>query len=343
MTRRLGANNQPRHPAEAALAGLLSSVEGSKDEKLDVALLMPTIQAGMGQAWRATALLALAVLAAGSAWPAMKHGLADATPVWFATGRAAVSAAAAFALLAALGRLRFPSRADLPIILSIGGLQLCAFFTLTHLGLDLLPAGRSVVLAYTTTLWVVPLAGPLLGEWPRRRQLAGVALGLAGVTVLLAPAADTLDGRIGTGEGALLGHLYLIGAALAWALAILHSRGHRWHLSPLQVMPWQMLFASALLLPLAFIIEPAGGIAPTARALVPLAYIGLFAGLAITWAATSVARLLPAVASSLGFLATPIVGVAISALWLGEAIGVDLVAGGVLVLAGATIAILAAR
>lgn len=288
----------------------------------------------MSQIWRAVWLLSLAVLAAGSAWPVMKYGLAAATPVWFATGRAAISAAAAFALLAALGRLRRPTRADLPIILSIGGLQLCAFFTLTHFGLALLPAGRSVVLAYTTTLWVVPLAGPLLGEWPRRGQIVGVVLGLGGVAVLLSPA---------TGDGGLLGHVYLLGAALAWALAILHSRFHRWHLSPLQLLPWQMLFAAMLLLLLALVLEPAGGIARSARALLPLAYLGLFAGLAITWAATSVATLIPAVASSLSFLATPVVGIAISSLWLGESIGLDLIAGGVMVLLGATLAILAGR
>ncbi|MCK6453745.1 MAG: DMT family transporter [Alphaproteobacteria bacterium] len=297
----------------------------------------------MSQVWKAAGLLALAVLAAGSAWPVMKHGLADATPVWFAAGRAALSAVAAFVLLAALGRLRRPARADLPIILSIGGLQLCAFFTLTHLGLKLLPAGRSVVLAYTTTLWIVPLAGPLIGEWPRRRQLMGVLLGLCGVAVLLAPAAGSSSGRDARSAEALLGHVYLIGAALAWALAILHSRFHRWHLTPLQVMPWQMLFAFVLLLPLAFTIEPAGFIAPTARALLPLAYVGLFAGPVITWAATSAASLIPAVASSLGFLATPVVGVAISALWLGEPIGLDLVTGGALVLAGASVATVAGR
>jgi drug/metabolite transporter (DMT)-like permease len=296
------------------------------------------IEAGMSQVWKAAGILALGVLAAGSAWPAIKYGLAEATPVWYAVARAAISAATGFVLLGALGRLRLPARADLPIIVSVGALQLCGFFTLINLGLALLPAGRSVILAYTTTLWVVPLAGPLLGEWPRRRQLAGVALGFAGVGLLLAPALAQLDGL-----GGLEGYLYLLGAALAWALAILHSRGHRWHLSPLQVMPWQMLFATVLLVPVAVAMEPQGFIAPTARALAPLAYLGLLAGPIITWTSTSVSRLIPAVAVSLGFLATPVMGVAISALFLGERIGLDLAAGGVLVLVGAGVAIAAGR
>lgn len=294
----------------------------------------------MNNQLKAASILALGVLAAGSAWPAIKHGLAEATPVWYAAGRAGISAATGFAVLAALGQLRRPSRADLPIVVSVGGLQLCLFFTLINLGLALLPAGRSVILAYTTTLWVVPLTGPLLGEWPRARQLAGVALGFAGIAVLVMPAVAP----VGTADaGALAGYLFLLGAALCWALAILHSRGHRWNLTPLQVMPWQMLFAAVLLVPVALALEPGGYIAPTARALWPLAYLGMIAGPVITWSSTSVARLVPAVAVSLGYLMTPVMGVAISALFLGEPVGPDLAVGGLLVLAGAAVAIAAGR
>lgn len=289
---------------------------------------------------KAAGILALGILAGGSSWPAIKYGLGGATPVWYAVGRAAISAMTGFALLGALGRLGLPARADLPIILSVGALQLCLFFTLINLGLSLLPAGRSVILAYTTTLWVVPLAGPLLGEWPRARQLAGVALGVAGVALLLLPALGQIAAA---GAGGLMGYLYLLGAALCWALAILHSRGHRWRLSPLQAMPWQMLFAAVLLVPVAALVEPAGHIAIEARALVPLLFLGMVAGPVITWASTTAARLVPAVAVSLAYLATPVLGVALSALFLGEAVGPDLVAGGVLVLAGAGVAIAAGR
>ncbi|MCC6469953.1 MAG: EamA/RhaT family transporter, partial [Alphaproteobacteria bacterium] len=79
------------------------------------------------------------------------------------------------------------------------------------------------------------------------------------------------------------------------------------------------------------------------RALLPLAYLGLLAGPIITWSSTSVARLIPAVAVSLGYLLTPVLGVAVSALFLGEALGWDLLAGGALVLAGAGVAIAAGR
>jgi len=292
----------------------------------------------MNDRTRAIGLLALGVVASASAWPVMKYGIVDATPVWYAAGRAMLAAATGFALLAALGKLRAPTRADLPVIASVGTLQLCLFFALINLGVALLPAGRSVILAYTTTLWVVPLAGPLIGEWPHRRQLLGVAIGFGGVGLLLAPAFVGAS----SSDASPLGYLYLLGAALVWALAILHSRRHRWHLSPLQVMPWQMLWATCLLFPLALLFEPQGGVAMTARALVPLAFLGIVAGPTITWTLTSVAKMLPSVAASLGFLVTPVIGVALSAWALGEPVGLDLVLGGVLVLVGAGVAIVMA-
>src|SRR5260221_997696 len=90
----------------------------------------------------ALALLSLAVVLFATVWPAMKFALAQATPVWFAAGRAGLGALASLVLLAALGRLRCPARQDLPIILTIGGLQLALYFALCLLALAVLPAGR---------------------------------------------------------------------------------------------------------------------------------------------------------------------------------------------------------
>ena len=291
---------------------------------------------------KAVGLLAIAIAASATSWIAAKIGLADATPVWYALGRAWLATAAGFALLVALGKFQRPTRADLPVILSVGTLQLGLFFMLINLGIARLPAGRSIVIAYTTTLWVVPLAGPMIGEWPNRRQLLGVAIGFAGVLVLLWPALrliDGLDGLVGSGAG----YAFLLAAALCWALAILHARQHRWRLTPLQAMPWQMMFGAVLLIPLALLAEPGGRIGWSTTALVPLAFIGFVAGPLITWSTTSVAKMLPAVAASLGFLLTPAAGIALSTLWLGEPLGLDLLLGAALVLAGATVAILSAR
>ncbi|MCC7272474.1 MAG: DMT family transporter [Alphaproteobacteria bacterium] len=278
------------------------------------------------------ALLGMSILLFGTAWPAMKGGLADATPVWYAAARAALSAAGSFALVAALGKAAWPTRADWPVILSVGTGQLAGFFTLANLGLGFVPASRAVVLAYTTSFWLIPLGTVFLGERLDRWRVAGLLAGVAGIAVLFNPAAlDWSDGRV------LLGNACLLGAALTWSGAIFHARIHRWRLSPLQVVPWQMAWAAVLLCVVAAIIEPDGRVGLSATSLVPLAYIALVVGPAATWGANTVSRALPTIVTSLGFLAVPAVGILSSTLVLGEPVTGTLVLGAGLVIAGAAL------
>jgi drug/metabolite transporter (DMT)-like permease len=280
-------------------------------------------------------LFALAIVLFATAWPVMKIGLAGATPVWFAAGRAVLGAMASFLLLAGIGQLRLPSRRDIPIVLSVGLFQMTFFFVLTNMGLGYLPAGRSAVLAYTTALWLAPLA-LIAGEKVPPRRWLGVGLGLLGIVVLADPLAQ--DWRA---SGILAGYVLLLLASLSWALAIFHTRRHVWHLTPLQSLPWQMLLAALLLTIFAALFEPAGHIAPRSGVLLPLVYLGIFAGPAASWASTSVARALPTVVTSLGFLGVPAIGLVISTLWLGETVTPALISGGLLIALGLVLVITA--
>ncbi|HTE82196.1 MAG TPA: DMT family transporter, partial [Reyranella sp.] len=140
------------------------------------------------------------------------------------------------------------------------------------------------------------------------------------------------------------GHLWLLLAGFSWAIAILHARRHRWRGTPLDVLPWQMSVASVLLWTLAFVIEPKGTLDFGKSELwIALLYIGTFAGPAGTWAAVSVARALPPITGSLGMLGTPLLGIAASAILIGEAITLNLLLGTALVIAGIAIVILDRR
>jgi len=279
--------------------------------------------------------LAAAVVLFGLTWPAMKIGLAAGTPVWLAAGRATLSALAAFALMAALGRLSLPHREDWPVILSIGGLQLTSFFALANLGVQSLPAGRSGVLAYTTMLWMVPLS-LAAGEAIGRRAIVGAALGAVGVVVLSNPLRfDWHDREI------VLGHAYLLLAGFSWAIAMMHTRRHVWRGTPLDALPWQMSVATVLLWILAAVVEPHGSLDPGRWELwVALIYNGIIAGPAGTWTTVSVTRALPPLTTSLGMLGVPLIGIVSSVLLLGEKVTVSLAAGTALVLGGMAIVIL---
>jgi drug/metabolite transporter (DMT)-like permease len=278
---------------------------------------------------QAYGLLALVVFVWGANWPTMKLGLGYITPLWFACARFWLGSLCLFAFLAATGRLAWPTRSDLPVLLSVALSQMAIFQPMVNFGLSHVAAGRAAVLVYTTPLWVVPGAMLFLGEKIGPLKWGGVGLGLLGVAVLFNPLGLDWSNR-----DVLTGSLLLMAAAMIWGISVLHIRGHRWHLSPLQLTPWQLLLAAVLVTPVAMIVE--GDAEPdwSLPLIGVLIYNGPIATAFAFWAATSISRALPAVTSSLSFLAVPAMGILLSALSLGEVPDLTLLGGFGLILAG---------
>jgi drug/metabolite transporter (DMT)-like permease len=102
--------------------------------------------------------LTAAVSAWGIGWPVNRAILDYLPPVSAVAVRSAIAAAALFAIAAWRRKLNLPNRRDLPVVLSISLLHMLGYAVLVSVGLLFVPVGRSVVLAYTTPLWVVPPA-----------------------------------------------------------------------------------------------------------------------------------------------------------------------------------------
>jgi drug/metabolite transporter (DMT)-like permease len=278
-------------------------------------------------------LLTVAILLFGGAWPVTKAALAHATPMWFAAGRAGLAALVTAVLLAALGRLRRPQRADLPAVLALGLLQLGAFFVLAHAALALVQAGRTAIISAVVTYWLIPLSVLVLGERVPAHRWVAAGLGLAGVAVLIGPwSVDWASGD------QLLGHAMLVAAALFWTLAIVATRKWPPPTPVLDLLPWCFGLATLLILPFALVLEPAGGIGGPSWPY--MLYIGLVVAPIGTWCVIEVGRRLPGAVASVAFLLVPAFGVLVSTLWLQEPIGWDLAVGGALIVGSV---ILAAR
>lgn len=274
-------------------------------------------------------LLGLLIAIWGLNWPIMKIGLEQIPPFWFAGLRLLFASAALFLLLAVLGRLRLPPRGDWPIVLSIGCGQLAIYVTVINVALLHVEASRSAILAYTTTVWVVPGAMLFLGERLTPLKAAGVVLGLGGVLVLFDPGRfDWSDG------GQILGHGLLLFGALVWAANIVHARAHRWTATPLELAPWQTLIGAVPVLALAIIIDdpmPASYDLPLVLILV---YNAFLASAFAFYAVVRISTQLPSITASLGFLGVPVTGVVAAILWLGEPATTGKLAGLVLIVAG---------
>jgi drug/metabolite transporter (DMT)-like permease len=278
---------------------------------------------------KAVALFAVVVLAWGINWSVTKQLVQAVPPLWTAAIRSLIALACLLSMLRASGKLIVPKAGDVPVVLSVALLHMTLFSILAAAGLRFLPASKGIVLGYTTPLWVA-LATPLVGaERLSAARLAGVALGLLGLGVILNPASlDWTDRNVMIGAG------IVILAAICWAANIIYLRIHRWIASPLQLLVWQALVATIVLTPMALIVEdwPAAQWSP--RLVLLFLYSGIAATTLAYWAMSMVNRSLPASTTALGTTATPIVGIAAAAVILGEPVDLSLAIAATLIVGG---------
>lgn len=279
----------------------------------------------------ALAQLAAAVVLLGSTWPVTKVALLDgAASSWFAFGRAGLACAVAAVAVGAMGGLRLPRRVDMPALLALGLLQIAGFFAFAHAAVAWIPAGRTAILSNATLVWTVPIALLVTREAisPRRWMAAG--LGAAGVVVLVGPwAIDWTSGR------ALLGHAFLLGASLCWAISMTVVRRYPPRLTMFGLLPWAFAIAAVALLPMALVHGLGTWSGPS---LACMAVVGLFMAPLGTWCVMQATTALPLIVASVGFLAGPAVGLLVSAVWLHEPLTAPVLAGAGLILGGAVLA-----
>jgi drug/metabolite transporter (DMT)-like permease len=222
------------------------------------------------------------------------------------------------------------------VVLSVGLLHMMISLACTNLGLKMVGAGRAALLAYTTPLWVTPGAILWLGERVSPSKLGGLLLGLAGLALLFNPFAFAWDQ-----PRVLWANAALLAAALAWALSILHVRGHRWEATPFQILPWQMLLAAPMLLLMSVLLEADQPIRWSPVLAAVLAYNAVVATAFCYWASITVSRLLPATTTSLGFMGVPAVAILVSVLFAGEPASFSLVGGLLAIVCGLALVLLA--
>ena len=281
-------------------------------------------------------MLVIAIFSYGGLWPVMRASVDLIPPFWFATIRVFIGSVMLFVLLAATRRIRIPPRTDLPIILSVGICMMAIYITLVHYALQFVPAGRGALLAYSTPLWVTPIAVIFMGVKLTPMRSVGLIMGLGGLGFMFNPA-----GLDWSDKDVLIGNGMCILAAMSWSIAILHMRRQSWTLSPLQLAPWQLLVATAVTLPLTLLLETRSDIQMGWPLVGLVAYGGIIGtGLGI-WAVTSTVRYLGPVTASVGMLGGPVFATLVSISVLGESLTWTLGGGFVLIIGGIALVTLA--
>jgi drug/metabolite transporter (DMT)-like permease len=198
------------------------------------------------------------------------------------------------------------------------------------------PAGKGIVLGYTTPLWVALAAIVMRTERFGALKFAGLVAGLAGLCVIFNPASlDWTDTLMMDGAG------MIVAGAICWAANIIYIRTHRWIGSPLQLLLWQVLLASVLLTAMAAVSDGIPAVTWSFRLTLLFLYSGCIGTALAYWAMSVVNKNLPALTTALGTTATPIVGIASAALLLGEPLDLSLAIAAALIVGGIVLSSLA--
>lgn len=256
-------------------------------------------------------LLAILTLGWGMNWPMIKMGLADIPVFTFRFLCVAAGAAGLFAIARVSGlRIAVPRGEWRPLV----AMSLCnvtLWNILIAYGIQMMPSGRSAILAYTMPLWTVLLSVPILHEKLTRRRLAGITLGMSGLALLLAAELTSL-------RAAPFGALLIVGAALSWATGTTLTKKYRSTLPTTSFTAWNLFLGGIPLAIGALLLEPSQWRPIGPSAMVGLVYNMIVAFIICHWIWFKIVSLAPAGVSALGTLTIPVVAVFSGMLLLGE-------------------------
>jgi len=260
-------------------------------------------------------LLAALSLLWGGNWPAMKLALAE-IEVWpFRSMCLIVGGTALLALSRLSGRsIRVPTREIRPLLICVV-FNILGWHLFSGYGVSMMEAGRATIIAFTMPVWAALFSRFVLGEALTGTKLFGLALGVAGLGVLIGPDLSSLS-------AAPLGAAMMIGAAISWALGTVTMKRFLWTIPVSTLAGWQLLIGAVPISLGALAFQEFPDLtALSTPALLALLYVLAVPMVFCHWAWFTVVRLFPAAIAATGTLAIPIVGVFLSGLVLGEPIG----------------------
>jgi drug/metabolite transporter (DMT)-like permease len=257
-------------------------------------------------------VLAALTLAWGFNWTAMKVALAEVPPWTFRSFCLGLGAALLFAALRAGGQRLAVPRAEWGRLALFALFNISCWNMLIAFGVALIPSGRAAILAYTMPVWSIPLSVWLLGERLTPHKLAGLALGMAALAVLLGDAAVTLD-------AAPLGSLMVLGAALTWALGTVLQKRFPISMPAGPYTAWIMLLGGVPIFLGALLLEDPRALRDVGMA----AWAGVLYNVVVSyafahWAWIKLATSVPVSVFSISMLIIPVVGVLSGVVFLGE-------------------------
>lgn len=260
-----------------------------------------------------------------SAFPSTRIIVTAAPPLTALSIRFLISGLIGVALARALGQSWSLSRDQWRATIIFGICQNAIYLGLNWMAMQWIEASLAGIIAATMPLIVAGLGWFALNERLRPLGLAGLFIGLVGVAIIM-------GGRLSGGSD-LLGVVLCFGGALALALATLTVRGASTGGNVLMIVGLQMLIGSAALSVFALAFEP-WHVDWSPKLLIAFTYTMIVPGLVATFVWFLLVRQIGAVRAATFHFLTPFFGVSLSALLLGEKIGILDIVGVAVIMAG---------
>jgi drug/metabolite transporter (DMT)-like permease len=264
--------------------------------------------------------LGILSLGAGINWPVQKLLLAEWPPM-SARGLCGFAAGLVLALIGvAIGQaFRVPNGMWVRLIVS-SFLNITTWVLMMGFALTILPASEAAIIAYTSPIWTVLLAAPLLGERLNFVRVIAVMMAFAGIVALLG--GSTAQANIAK----LPGYLLALATAVTYALGTIFLKRFPVGMPPLASASWQLGLGCAPVALLGLVLERPDIAVLTVVGWSTLAYtIIIQQSLGyVCWLAAL--HRLPASIAAIGTMFVPIIGVLASAYALGEPLGLAQVA-----------------
>ncbi|MEI6099577.1 MAG: DMT family transporter [Alphaproteobacteria bacterium] len=260
-----------------------------------------------------------------SAFATARIIVADAPPLWALTFRFAISGAIAVGAARALGQDWRLSRPVARSVLIFGLCQNALYLGLNFVALQWIQASLAAIIASAMPLIVALLGWIWRGERVAPLGQIGLALGIAGVAVIMGT-------RVTAGANVTGVALCVVGAT-ALAVATLMVRAVSAGGNLLMVVGLQMWVGSVVLMAVALLTEPLFA-QITLPLVLAMAYQLLVPGLAATLLWFTLVRRVGAVRASTFHFLNPFFGVAMAAALLGEHVSATDIVGVLTAMAG---------
>lgn len=282
-------------------------------------------------------LLAALTLAWGFNWVAMKLALAEVAPWTFRSMCLGLGSGVLFLVLHLSGQKIVWPRGQWARLCMLAFLNITGWNILVAYGLKLIPSGRASILGYTMPALAIPLSVWLLGERLTAAKAVGLALGLAGLALLLGEGFAALG-------AAPVGSLLVLGAAVSWALGAVLQKKYPVAMAPGPYTAWLLLLGGVPIYIGAALLEDPRALAEVgASAWLGTAYNVFIAFAFANWAWIKLATSVSVTVFSLSIMVIPAVAVLGGIVFLGERPSVTELAALVLVLASLATVVRPAR